>query len=132
MSDTLKDRNDTRMKQMLALGLKFDGEVFVFNEPGLYINFHHLDITGFEDERWNTEYQKAGDSLNRHRAPQRIQEAIDLAVKYGGIDGDHHKAWVIDQMVRTLAVDQYDKVVADACAGEDGPDTFDWNVGTPP
>jgi hypothetical protein len=32
----------------------------------------------------------------------RIDRAIDVAVKYGGTDGDHHKAWVIDQMVREL------------------------------
>lgn len=32
----------------------------------------------------------------------RIERALKLAVKYGGIDGDHHKAWVIDQMVREL------------------------------
>ncbi len=32
----------------------------------------------------------------------KIEKAIEFAVKYGGIDGDHHKAWVIDQMVRAL------------------------------
>ena len=32
----------------------------------------------------------------------RIKRALDYAVRYGGIDGDHHKAWVIDQMVRAL------------------------------
>ena len=38
---------------------------------------------------------------------ERIDAAIELAVRYGGIDGDHHKAWVIDQMVRVLAGDGY-------------------------
>ena len=33
---------------------------------------------------------------------QRIEEAIKYAVRYGGIDGGHHKTWVIDQMVRAL------------------------------
>jgi hypothetical protein len=63
---------------------------------------------------------------------QRIQEAIDLAVKFGGIDGDHHKAWVIDQMVRKLAGDRYEQVVRDAKAGEDGPDTYGWDEGIAP
>ncbi len=62
----------------------------------------------------------------------RIQKAIDVAVKFGGIDGVHHKAWVIDQMVRLLAGSDYEKIVADACDGEDGPDTYDWNVGIAP
>jgi len=30
----------------------------------------------------------------------RIQAALNLAYRYGQIDGGHHKAWVIDQMVR--------------------------------
>lgn len=62
----------------------------------------------------------------------QIDQAIEIAVKYGGIDGDHHKAWVIDQMVRILAGDNYEQIVKDACDGEDGPDTYDWEVGIPP
>ena len=62
----------------------------------------------------------------------KINEAIEMAVRFGGIDGDHHKAWVIDQMVRILAGDTYDQVVTDAKAGEDGPETYDWDVGIAP
>lgn len=65
-------------------------------------------------------------------AEQRIATAIDLAVNYGQIDEAHHKAWVIDQMVRVLAGDDYDRIVAEAKAGEDGPDTYDWDLGIPP
>ena len=63
---------------------------------------------------------------------EKIKEAINLAIKYGGIDGDHHKAWVIDQIVRILAGNNYEKIVKDACAGEDGPNTYEWNEGIPP
>ena len=63
---------------------------------------------------------------------EKIEAAIDLAVCYGGIDGDYHKAWVIDQMVRALTGDQYGKVVAAARSGEDGPQTYDWNEGIAP
>ena len=62
----------------------------------------------------------------------RIDAAIQLAVRYGGIDGDHHKTWVIDQMVRVLAGDKYPQIVEDACAGEDGPRTYEWDEGIPP
>jgi hypothetical protein len=62
----------------------------------------------------------------------KIKEAIEIAVRYGGVGGDHHKAWVIDQMVRTLAGSGYDKVVSEAKDGEDGPDTYTWDVGVPP
>lgn len=71
----------------------------------------------------------------RHEAEQgrkAREDAIELAVRYGGIDGDHHKAWVIDQMVRALAGDGYAEVVRNACDGSDGPNTFDWDEGIAP
>lgn len=61
-----------------------------------------------------------------------MEEAIDVAVKYGGIDGDHHKAWVIDQMVRILAGERYNDIVKEACDGENGPETYSWYVGIAP
>ena len=63
---------------------------------------------------------------------QRIHAAVALAVKYGGIDGDHHRAWTIDQMVRALTANQYADVVAEAKAGEDGPETYEWDEGIAP
>lgn len=63
---------------------------------------------------------------------ERINEAIELAVRYGGFDGDHHKAWVIDQMVRVLAGERYEQIVREVCAGEDGPDTYSWETGIAP
>lgn len=63
---------------------------------------------------------------------ERIDAAIEIAIKYGGIDGSHHKAWVIDQMVRILSGDSYDSVVTDARFGQDGPDTYDWDTGVAP
>ena len=85
----------------------------------------------------------------------RIKEALDYAIKYGGIDGAHHKDWVIDQMVRALTgcpveivetsragepfsyerqgeSDEYAKLVTDACDGEDGPETYGWDEGIAP
>jgi len=65
-------------------------------------------------------------------AAEKVEEALALGVRYGGIDGAHHKDWVIDQMIRILAGDAYAKIVADACDGEDGPNTYDWNEGIAP
>lgn len=63
---------------------------------------------------------------------ERINEAIELAVRYGGFDGAHHKDWVIDQMVRILAGERYEQIVREACDGEDGPDTYSWETGVAP
>ena len=62
----------------------------------------------------------------------KIEKAIELAVQFAGIDGEHHKAWVIDQMVRILAGEKYSQIVKDACDGEDGPDTYEWDCGINP
>jgi hypothetical protein len=87
---------------------------------------------------------------------ERITAALEVAVRYGGIDGAHHKTWVIDQMVRSLTgcplvkgtatdvrgelyeyeelgeSEEYLKLVADARSGEDGPETYDWDIGITP
>jgi hypothetical protein len=63
---------------------------------------------------------------------RKIAEALKVAHKFGGIDGSHHKAWVIDQIVRALTGDDYEEFVANACAGENGPHTYDWDTGIPP
>ncbi len=87
---------------------------------------------------------------------KRIDRALDFAIRYGGIDGAHHKTWVIDQMVRALtgcpmvkreAIDcngkpytyeaqgesvDYSELIKESCDGEDGPETYEWDVGIPP
>jgi hypothetical protein len=70
---------------------------------------------------------EAGDGPNNV-----IGQAIEIAVQFGGIDGSHHRAWVIDQMVRVLAGDRYAEIVREACDGEDGPGTYNWDVGIAP
>lgn len=84
-----------------------------------------------------------------------ITKALEIA-KDGGIDGAHHKAWVIDQMVRALtgcpmvtrtAKDangatyeyeaqgesaEYTAWVAGFRDGDDGPNTYEWDCGIAP
>ena len=62
---------------------------------------------------------------------ERIDEALDLITRYGGIDGAHHKQWVLDQVVRVLAPD-YGDWLAEYAIGEDGPHTYQWDQGVPP
>lgn len=65
-------------------------------------------------------------------ADRRIERALSLLLRYGQTDGDHHKAWVIDQAVRILAGRSYAKTIRMACAGEDGPRTYSWDEGISP
>lgn len=62
----------------------------------------------------------------------RIALALETALSYGQIDGDHHKMWVIDQMVRALTGDKYHEVIDQANFGENGPDTYEWDEGIAP
>ena len=62
---------------------------------------------------------------------ERIALAL-VAARDGGIDGAHHKMWVIDQMVRALTGPNYERWVRAYCDGEDGPDTYEWDTGIAP
>ncbi len=62
----------------------------------------------------------------------RIKDALNIARSCGGIDGGHHKQWVIDQMVRALTGNMYEHWVERQKAGEDGPDTYEWDEGIAP
>lgn len=62
----------------------------------------------------------------------KVQEAIDIAVEFGGIGGEHHKNWVIDQIVRILAGKNYHEIVKNACDGDEGPNTYKWEIGIAP
>jgi hypothetical protein len=87
---------------------------------------------------------------------RRIDLALKIAVDWGGIDEAHHLKWTLDQMVRALTgcpivpkktkdangaeytwdaqgeSPEYKELVALACAGDDGPETYSWDVGIPP
>jgi hypothetical protein len=77
-----------------------------------------------------------------YRQTDPIAAALDIAFGYGMIDGEHHKMWVIDQMVRALLGEEYAEWVREhnegaewireQNEGADGPDTFVWDEGIPP
>ena len=61
-------------------------------------------------------------------------EAINMILRYGGTDGEHHKQWVIDQVLRILVGDKkkYDEVIKRACEVEDKKNKHEWDVGISP
>jgi hypothetical protein len=68
----------------------------------------------------------------------RCVKAISIAGQFGQIDGAHHRAWVIDQMVRALFGDdelgrrEYAAWVVAMKAGDDGPETYGYDEGIAP
>lgn len=64
---------------------------------------------------------------------QKIAAALEMC-ECGAFDGDHHKMWAIDQVVRILcgSDEAYAQWVKEYCDGEDGPDTYEWDTGIAP
>ena len=52
--------------------------------------------------------------------------------QFSDVDGDHHKAWVIDQIARAPLGDGYEPWLAAYRAGADGPETYAWDIGVAP
>lgn len=59
---------------------------------------------------------------------QRILSALELLERYSQIDGEHHKAWVIDQVARCLLQENYDEWIEEY--EEDGE--YEWDHGVAP
>jgi len=67
-------------------------------------------------------------------AEEKVAEALSFVAIFGDTDGDHHKQWALDQLVRILAgtEDNYNEWVRLLMSGEDGPATFSWDIGIAP
>ncbi len=61
-----------------------------------------------------------------------IEETLEIAFRWTGFDGDHHKQWTIDQMVRKLTGNKYEEWIKEWCDGEHGPNTYEWDEGIAP
>lgn len=112
-------------------GLDVEMEVYCETCSPVAFMVNHKDVDPRNSEIGNLEITGVVGAEPMTLCPNCLA-AIDLAVQYGGNDGAMHKDWVIDQMVRVLAGDDYPKIVANAKAGEDGPDTYEWNTGIAP
>lgn len=58
---------------------------------------------------------------------EKIKKALELIDEYGGVDGAHHKQWLLDQIVRTLC-DSYENWVKNYNREEMG----EWDIGIAP
>lgn len=76
-------------------------------------------------------------------AQDKLKKIEDIIVQFGQIDGDHHKSWVIDQVMRIMKGAEYDYFVEYdnfvkkyEYADDDGNLTdeklYEWEVGIPP
>lgn len=110
--------------------------VFDTSEPVMNDGVHFEDIKGnkiyktFCDSYDMGNAEMICEALNQYHNG-KIKEATDFIFEWGGVDGGHHKQWVLDQVIRILH-DDYDGWVKEFCDGEEGPDTYEWDEGIAP
>ena len=80
-----------------------------------------------------TDIETVLNMLKEKNKDKKIEKALEIAFQYGQIDGDHHKTWVIDQMVRTLTGDKYNEFVKEYETDEEtGEEEWSWKNGIAP
>ena len=67
----------------------------------------------------------------------KLKEIEDLIWQYGQTDGSHHKAWVIDQVMRIIKGDDYEEWVhsyeyRDVFNQPTAEKEYDWDPGIAP
>lgn len=97
--------------------------------------FHTMNLNYYETWTENRGVPQEEVSKTKMENEEKTSKALDIAFRYGQIDGGHHKAWVIDQMVRALcgSDEEYQKWVKEYCGPD--PETGDeylWDTGINP
>ena len=63
---------------------------------------------------------------------RKLTKIEDIIMQYGGIDGGHHKQWVLDQIVRIISGDNYYDWIKFYNDGDEGSNTYQWDEGIAP
>ncbi len=63
---------------------------------------------------------------------ERIASAVEIILQYGGIDGSHHKQWLLDQTLRILLEKRYDEFIEAYCKEDGDDEVYKWDEGIAP
>jgi hypothetical protein len=85
-----------------------------------------LVVCILKENKMNEKTEKAISAILEFE--NRIEAAANMIIDYGGIDGGHHKQWVLDQTLRILLGDGYQQWLSNYC--EDG--RYEWDEGIAP
>lgn len=67
-----------------------------------------------------------------NKEKEKNNNILGLVFECGQIDGEHHKTWVIDQIVRILTENDYDKWVQHYEYDEATGEEYTWDIGIAP
>lgn len=62
---------------------------------------------------------------------ERFVKALEIGLTYGAVNGETHKMWCIDQMMRALLKDEYEEVITEYKKPVNGH-TYEWSEGVEP
>ena len=101
---------------------------------GIVKSYIEADECGLSNNDFKHEIRALQTVLNILKEKDKeIEKALEIAFQYGQIDGDHHKTWVIDQMVRILTGDKYNEFVKEYETDEEtGEKEWTWKNGIAP
>lgn len=63
---------------------------------------------------------------------EKIEKVLELIFQYGQTDGEHHKAWIIDQVVRILTGEKYKEWIKEYIYDEETGESYSWYKGIAP
>lgn len=64
---------------------------------------------------------------------EAIAKVKDLIFDFGGIDGSHHKQWLLNEILKTvLTTEEYNEWLVQYSLDEDGEVSFEWDKGIAP
>ncbi|MGM0215442.1 WDGH domain-containing protein [Enterococcus sp. AZ109] len=127
-------------------GTMFDGMFIVGVETPLGMFTYHYELNCWDmfhvtelekGHPWDGHTPKDIVRLNSlldstNKSEKRIDKALDIAFEWSRIDGDHHKMWAIDQMVRELTGENYEEWVSTYESGDNGEKEYEWDAGIAP
>lgn len=91
------------------------------------------DFVKFRKEQEDRHLEKTNKLIKEnHHLKQARNKAIGIAEQYAQIDGEHHKMWVIDQMLRELLGNSYDAWLEDYNQYSEENDYAKWDCGIAP
>lgn len=89
----------------------------------------------FNQEAEQVEFTPTGEldlDIAKLTDEQRIVKAVSMVLDSVHYDGEHHKQWTLDQVLRILTGEEYENVIAKFETGEDGTQAYEWDTGVAP
>ena len=87
-----------------------------------------MSINEYSEQQLMTQFM----DISYEELLRRVERVLEHLMQSGQIEGNHHRAWAIDQTVRILLGDQYERFIISHNMGGDGIDTYIWDEGIAP